>query len=168
MTSGIYCITNNINDKKYIGQSVNIKKRQRRHFYDLDTNNHDNAYLQRAYNKYGKENFSFLLIKACKPKYLNRFEKMYIKIYNTYQDGYNLTTGGQSPFEKKNNHRHTLSNCIKMSKNKNTTGYFRVYYETNRYKYRWYENKKRKSISSKYIEKLKEKVINKGLPWYKI
>ena len=167
MTSEIYCITNNINNKKYIGQSVNIERRQRRHFADLKSGNHDNSYLQRAYNKYGRENFSFLLIKACKPRYLNRFEKLYIKKYNTYQDGYNLTMGGQEGTNS-TSYCHTLPDCIKMSKRQNTSGYFRVYFTEGRYKYRWYEDGKRKSISSKNIDKLEEKVKTKGLPWYKI
>ena len=51
---GIYCIKNNINDKLYIGQSINLKRRKRKHFSELNTNHHVNTHLQRAYNKYAK------------------------------------------------------------------------------------------------------------------
>ena len=49
-------------------------------------------------NKYGIENFTFTLVKACKPQYLNRFEKLYIRIYQTTNDnyGYNKTIGGDN------------------------------------------------------------------------
>ena len=51
----------------------------------------DNAML-----KYGEEEFELKIIKCCKPRYLNRFEKLYIKIYNAYEDDfhYNMTVGG--------------------------------------------------------------------------
>lgn len=94
MISGIYCIENKNNGKKYIGQSINIHKRWDVHKRTLKNNYHDNSYLQRTYNKYGNDVFIFYLIKACKPQYLNRFEKLYIKIYDTYNNGYNLSKGG--------------------------------------------------------------------------
>ena len=97
MISGIYYIKNNINNKYYIGQSVNIKQRKQQHFAELRHNTHRNAYLQNAFNKHGENAFEFKLIKACKPRYLNRFEKLYIKIYDSYDNGYNLTEGGENP-----------------------------------------------------------------------
>lgn len=175
MVSGVYYIRNNINNKYYIGQSKNINLRKSKHFSELRHDKHRNRHLQNAFNKYGEKNFSFSLIKACKPKYLNRFEKLYIKIYNSYNNGYNLTIGGELPpiVDKENNpffnHNHTLESCIQMSNNQNnSTGFFRVYLSEGRYKYRWYENGKRKSISSVDINKLKEKVIDKELPWHKM
>lgn len=171
MTSGIYYIKNILNGKYYIGQSVNVKKRQYRHFNDLSNNKHNNKHLQNAYNKYGPNAFEFRLIKACKPRYLNRLEKLYIKQYNAYEQGYNLIPGGSKLIKENNpfyNKTHDIQSCISMSKNKNKTGYFRVYYDTNRYKYRWYEDGKRKSISSVNIDELKEKVQAKGLVWQRL
>lgn len=172
MTSGIYYIKNLINDKYYIGQSVNIDKRFSQHFSMLRNNNHHNTYLQNAFNKYGAKNFEFKLIKSCKPKYLNRFERVYIKKYDSYNNGYNLTEGGESfplvmigidnPFYR---HSHSDKTCLSLSKKRNSSGYFRVYQTENTYKYRWHEDGKRKSISSKNIDKLKEKVLAKGLEW---
>lgn len=175
MTVGIYQIKNIKNNKKYIGQSINIEKRKAQHFSELRNNTHINKHLQHAFNKYGENAFIFEIIKACKPRYLNRLEKMYIRIYDTYNNGYNQTKGGDNPpvlIGKNNpfyNKRHSYESCIKMSRNNNSTGYFRVYYTENRYKYRWYDsNGKRKSLSSVNINKLKEKVMSKGLPWHKI
>lgn len=47
---GIYLLK--INGKQYVGSSVNIKKRLRRHRTLLRNNKHDNKYLQNVYNKY--------------------------------------------------------------------------------------------------------------------
>lgn len=174
MISGIYYIKNNINNKYYIGQSVNIKHRKQHHFAELRHNTHRNVYLQNAFNKYSENAFEFKLIKACKPRYLNRFEKMYIKIYDSYNNGYNLTEGGENPpiLKGKNNpfygKKHSDESCLQMSKKQNSTGFFRVYSDGQIYKYRWYENGKRCSISAKDINVLKQKVIERGLKWKQI
>ena len=55
----IYKIQNLINHKKYIGLTNNIQRRRARHFTDLKCNRHDNSFLQKQYNIYGAENFSF-------------------------------------------------------------------------------------------------------------
>jgi len=62
----IYKITNLVNGKFYLGSSKNINKRKSVHFSSLRYNKHHCLYLQRAYNKYGKENFRFEIIKECK------------------------------------------------------------------------------------------------------
>lgn len=95
--SGIYSITNKINGKKYFGQTiVDVYSRRTHHKCCLKGNYHNNHHLQRAFNEYGEENFEFQLIKACKPKYLDRFEKLYIRVYKTDDRnyGYNLDSGG--------------------------------------------------------------------------
>ena len=59
---GIYKITNNINNKCYIGSSVNIKRRIITHKYFLKKGTHHCEHLQRAWLKYGCENFKFEII----------------------------------------------------------------------------------------------------------
>lgn len=66
--SGIYKITNIINNKIYVGSTVNFKRRKQKHFYALENNKHDNNYLQKAYNKYGKANFKFEIIEYIENK----------------------------------------------------------------------------------------------------
>lgn len=51
----IYEIINNINDKKYIGQSKNADIRFKRHLYQLKNNKHHSCYFQKFYNKYSNE-----------------------------------------------------------------------------------------------------------------
>lgn len=93
---GIYKITNKVNGKVYIGQSINIKERWHRH--KTDYNKIDN-YLYRAFKKYGLDNFLFEIIEECEKEDLNNREIYWIKYYDSHnpQKGYNLTSGGDSP-----------------------------------------------------------------------
>lgn len=59
---GIYKIVNITNSKVYIGQSNNIKKRWTEHRSALNNNRHVNVHLQNAWNKYGENNFEFVII----------------------------------------------------------------------------------------------------------
>ena len=56
MSIGIYKITNKINNKCYIGQSVNLESRIRSHKSMLKHHNEDNDLLNKATQKYGYEN----------------------------------------------------------------------------------------------------------------
>ena len=62
MTMGIYQIRNIINEHIYIGSSHNIEERFKRHKRDLYNQTHHSIYLQRAYNKYGINNFVYEII----------------------------------------------------------------------------------------------------------
>lgn len=68
--SGIYCIENKINHKTYIGSSKNIYQRLLKHFALLRHNKHENAHLQNAWNKYGEDNFEWLVLEKCNIKEL--------------------------------------------------------------------------------------------------
>lgn len=66
--SGIYKITNIINGKIYVGSAVNLITRQINHFSNLRKCKHCNILLQRAFNKYGEENFIFEILEEVKDK----------------------------------------------------------------------------------------------------
>ena len=93
---GIYVIKNTINDKMYIGQSVDIYHRWMQHKADLRNDHHHNEHLQRAWNKYGEENFEFCVLTECDESELNNLEKSLIVDYRSHDGcyGYNLTLGG--------------------------------------------------------------------------
>lgn len=59
---GIYMIKNIINNKIYIGSTKNFRIRRHTHFRELKNNIHCNNYLQKAWNKYGSDNFEFNII----------------------------------------------------------------------------------------------------------
>lgn len=91
--SGIYKIVNLVDGKMYIGSSVNIYNRKNAHYSDLRKNIHHNVHLQRAFNKYGEENFKFERIELLIPKEnLCTKEREYIIKFDTINrnKGYNL------------------------------------------------------------------------------
>lgn len=62
---GIYCITNLINQKIYIGSTfTSFKERWSTHIKKLRSNSHPNQHLQNAFNKYGEENFKFSIVEV--------------------------------------------------------------------------------------------------------
>jgi len=81
MRSGIYCIENLKNGKKYIGQSIDLEKRKKKHFWMLEKGCHANIHLQNSYNKYGKKNFKFRILLYCKPFELTRYEQFFVDFY---------------------------------------------------------------------------------------
>lgn len=91
---GIYKITNTINGRCYIGQSIDIATRWRHHkSYPLSASHYP---LYRAFDKYGLDNFIFEIIEECQPSELDAKECAYIKTFNSYLDGYNQTLGGSA------------------------------------------------------------------------
>lgn len=93
---GIYKITNILNNKCYIGQSIDIKIRWIQHIYEGKRNN-PKGKLYSAIFKEGIENFSFEVIEECflDEKILNEKERYWIEYYNAFNEGYNSTKGGQ-------------------------------------------------------------------------
>jgi group I intron endonuclease len=92
----IYRITNLINKKVYIGQTVQlIRKRWARHI--CNARKKINKPLYNAINKYGKENFIIEEIEKCQfYNQLNERERFWINFYKSTQInfGYNITDGG--------------------------------------------------------------------------
>lgn len=107
---GIYKITNNINEKSYIGQSVNIAKRWVAHKAAINKKNeHTYDYpLYRAFRKYGVDNFSFEVLEECSHEQLDEKEKYWISYYNTLDNGYNQTYGGDGSFNRLNSEKLKL------------------------------------------------------------
>lgn len=89
---GIYKIINTIDNKFYIGSSLNIKSRIYKHKNKLRLNKHDNIYLQRAWNKYKEDCFKFEVVLYCLPEFLRECEQEYINKYIPFKenDCYNL------------------------------------------------------------------------------
>ena len=97
---GIYRITNVTNGKSYIGKTgMNFGDRWDSHRSLLNSGKHDNPYLQRAWNKYGSENFEFAIIEVVENSdSLNDLEIKYIAEYRERGLSYNLHDGGDGGY----------------------------------------------------------------------
>lgn len=93
---GIYKITNTLNNKCYIGQSIDIETRWIQHIYE-GKHNTQKGRLYPIMFQDGIENFTFEIIEECplNQEVLNQKERYWIKFYNSFEDGYNSTIGGQ-------------------------------------------------------------------------
>lgn len=135
--SGIYKITNIVNGNFYIGQSVDIESRWKSHLYELKKNIHGNEHIQRAWNKYGSNNFTFEIIEECENDVLNNRELYWM---NELKPQYNIAGGGDSIY--------TMLESTKKKISESQSGY-------NNY---WYGKK----LSIEHKKKLSE--IKKGKP----
>lgn len=88
--SGIYQITNIINNKKYIGSSKNLNKRLKGHFNRLNKNIHCNNYLQNSYNKNSKYYFTIKILSFCPPEYRYKLEQWFLDNYINWDIDYNF------------------------------------------------------------------------------
>jgi len=79
---GIYKIENKINYDFYIGSSRDLKRREKDHFSLLKKNKNKSKILQRAVNKYGIENFKFIIIENCNINDLFILEQKYVDELN--------------------------------------------------------------------------------------
>ena len=103
----IYVIRNKVNNKLYIGQTVN--NFHRRYGSNLLKNTH-NQHLKNSIQKYGIENFEIdeEFDIAYSKEELDKLECLYIDIYDSINNGYNNQTGGS-------NGKHTEETKQKIS-----------------------------------------------------
>ena len=93
--SKIYKITNDINDKVYIGKTnLSIEERFKEHCRDSLKDRNENRPLYRAMNKYGISHFQIKEIEDCLPEEASSKEIYWIGYYHSYGEGYNATIGG--------------------------------------------------------------------------
>ena len=91
----IYLVSNNVNDKVYVGQTRRpLKKRWYDHVFN-STHEERVSLIDRAIKKYGKENFKISVIEEVKSEKLNERERYWISYYNSNKIGYNITIGGE-------------------------------------------------------------------------
>jgi len=118
----IYKITNKVNGKVYIGQSIRpIEQRFQRHINDA-VNNILDTHFARAIRKYGKENFYIELVETCDNQTeLNLREQYWIRKYDSINNGYNETDatskcGGNTYMSKTESEMKEISEKISKTK----------------------------------------------------
>ncbi len=128
--SGIYKITNFVNNKVYIGSAINIRSRWAYHIRCLKRGSHCNSYLQRSWNLHGEQNFTITFLEECSKKDLLCREQYWLDILNPFKErGYNICRIAGSILGRKDSketklkkskaaigRKHLGSTKIKMSK----------------------------------------------------
>lgn len=91
-TGGIYRIICTLTEKIYVGSAVNLSERLHHHFSHLRLNNHKNPKLQRAWNKYGEDAFTFEILELVLiPEMLTAREQYWFSKLNPFgKRGYNI------------------------------------------------------------------------------
>lgn len=115
MNTGIYKIHNKVTSDFYIGSATSFYNRKAVHLSLLRRNIHDNSHLQRAWNKYGEENFEFILISKCPQEYLLKLEQWFV---DSLKPSYNIRTTVNSNYGLtfSEEHKKNLSKALKGKK----------------------------------------------------
>lgn len=153
--SCVYKITNTLNGKVYIGQTVDYRKRKVGHFSYLRRNAHRNRYLQKSFNKYGESSFKMEIIKECAVDELDKLEIYYMRKYNSIDKtlGYNMVIGG--------NTNKSFPDYIRQKMSRSQKG--RIISEEHRKRIgKWHKGK---TISPKNIEKANKTKKDNQIQW---
>lgn len=103
MISCIYTITNKVNGKFYVGKTNNFFYRISKHKYTLRNNTHINEHLQRAWNKYGEENFIFEILEEYPSEYLISMEHYWCNLLDAFDYNRSYNIRPTHPFNKATN-----------------------------------------------------------------
>lgn len=146
---GVYYIVNIINGDKYVGSSVDLNKRYNQHKRLLRLNKHHSIKLQRATDKYGLENFVFVIIEICERNDLKMLEQKYID----NNPDYNISKSSHCPMLGR---KHSEETKIKF-KNRN----YKKGKDNHLYGIPWSEEIRKKIIQKRTGQKRSEDFKNK-------
>ena len=121
--AGIYKITNTINGKCYVGQAIDIRRRLMEHA----NNKHKNKVaLYKAFDKYSVDRFEAKILAIINTfgktsqeikNELNALECFYVSLYDSKNNGYNMTDGGDSVRLGYKHSKETIEKIKKAQKN---------------------------------------------------
>ena len=98
--TGIYKLTNLLNQKTYVGQAADLGARWKDHIKAGLGIDAPNNMLYTAMMKDGVENFTFEVLEECDRSQLNDRETYYINFYRSQEHGYNMKRGGAAQYGK--------------------------------------------------------------------
>lgn len=115
---GIYKITNLLNNKSYIGKSIDILERWKQHIEVSQCNKKESYYdLYCDFRKYGINNFSFTILEMCDKGILQEKEQYYIQKYNSYENGYNQIQAKDITKTDRETHLEKIREAINLLEN---------------------------------------------------
>lgn len=127
----VYRILNVIDNKVYIGSTIDSERRKLQHFNQLEKGIHYNKYLQNAYDKYGKDAFIFEVIEHdLKEDELIKREQHYIRLFNSTDPkfGYNLSQYANQPDSRKFIKTYTVKLRNELEKNPISTSAIALFF----------------------------------------
>ncbi len=107
--SGIYCWYSKLTGKMYVGSAVNLRARTNDYYQASYVEDRKHLPIIRAMEKYGRDNFSLIILEYTNKENLIRSEQYWI---DSITPSYNILTVAGSW----SNHRHTEDAKLKMSK----------------------------------------------------
>lgn len=116
--TGVYSITNKINNKVLIGCGKSIRKRLNHHKCLLRKGKHNNQRLQHSWNKYGEENFIFETLEECEEQYIFSQENYWCIMTNSHDDRYGYNIKPTGPTESTTISEETREKLRKINKGK--------------------------------------------------
>lgn len=146
----IYKVTNKVNGKVYIGQT--IRTLEQRKWQHLDAaKNGCKTHFYNAIRKYGEDSFVFeILDEASSVQELNELERYYIAKFDSIKNGYNMVDGGNNNVmfldDVKQKHLESMRSNETRAKISKTLKKYRK-------EHPWTEEQKRKFAESKYGNK---------------
>ena len=145
----IYTITNQVNGKQYVGQTIDTKRRWNQHQYD--TKNGSDYTIHRAMRKYGIDKFSIEIIEECGSlEQLNEAEIRWIGKLNTFRgEGYNMTIGGEGIMLGRKHSEESKRKISKANSEKNHPLFGRKHSEESKRKMSFIKNGKKPSEETK-------------------
>lgn len=99
----VYAIKRKEADKFYIGSTIHPKRRKSQHFSDLRKGRHTNIHLQRAFNKYGENQFEWIVLEESEPNLIRNLEKAWIDKLDSCKIGYNISEDTLAPMTGRKN-----------------------------------------------------------------
>lgn len=175
---GIYAIVNCVNDKVYIGQSMNVQDRLAHHKSSQRHGRHENDHLQKSWNKYGEMHFDFIVLQECEERYLDDLERYYIELFCSMNraKGYNLESGGNKNKRMSHETRRKMSESKKGKYNGDKNPMYGVHLKhSDEWKKKMSERNSGKgnpmygvhlTISNEQKKKASERFSGNGNPYY--
>lgn len=116
----IYKITCTKNNKVYIGQTKDVKKRKTDHINSLKNGKHHSAKMQRAFDKYGESSFEHRILEIVPENIADERERYWIKHYNSTDKlyGFNNESGGNAKKMVSNETKEKLRRINKINYHK--------------------------------------------------
>ena len=174
--SGVYKITNEVTGKFYIGSSKDIDARFERHKTLLRTNNHVNTILQRSWNKYGPDKFTFAILEECSIEKCIEREQHYLDTLQPFKSiGYNITkqAGGGDNFTNNPNKEEMREKNRMLSMGENNSMFGKHHTDSaiekqkqravGRYTLEWFVGKYGEDVGTKKYQERRENLSNRDI-----